>query len=121
MNEFLGMGELAKKTGVKVVTVRYYEQIGILAIALNAPTKTIAPTTRGTRSVCVSFGAAAIWACRSSRSESTAINTTSRQNERRMVSGCGRMQADGRPIGDHIKSLPGSGSFRWFAMAGQSI
>jgi Cd(II)/Pb(II)-responsive transcriptional regulator len=30
MNRHLGIGELAKETGVKVVTIRYYEQVGIL-------------------------------------------------------------------------------------------
>ncbi len=31
MDEHLSIGELAKKSGVKVVTIRYYEQIGLLA------------------------------------------------------------------------------------------
>lgn len=30
MVELLSIGELAKKSGVKVVTIRYYEQIGLL-------------------------------------------------------------------------------------------
>ena len=30
MGRYLSIGELAKETGVKVVTIRYYEQIGVL-------------------------------------------------------------------------------------------
>jgi Hg(II)-responsive transcriptional regulator len=30
MSEHVGIGELAKETGVKVVTIRYYEQVGVL-------------------------------------------------------------------------------------------
>ncbi|MDQ6700359.1 MAG: helix-turn-helix domain-containing protein [Acidobacteriota bacterium] len=30
MSGHLSIGELAKKTGVKIVTIRYYEQIGVL-------------------------------------------------------------------------------------------
>ena len=30
MSNYISIGELAKETGVKVVTIRYYEQIGIL-------------------------------------------------------------------------------------------
>ena len=30
MDRHLGIGELARKTGLKVVTVRYYEQIGLV-------------------------------------------------------------------------------------------
>ncbi len=31
MSDHLNIGELAKATGVKIVTIRYYEQIGMLA------------------------------------------------------------------------------------------
>jgi DNA-binding transcriptional MerR regulator len=33
----MGIGDLAKKSGVKIVTVRYYEQIGILSDVQRTP------------------------------------------------------------------------------------
>lgn len=37
MNERLTIGELAKETGTKVVTVRYYEQAGLLPVPPRTP------------------------------------------------------------------------------------
>jgi MerR-like DNA binding protein len=45
MDERLTIGDLAKATGTKVVTVRYYEQAGLLP-APRARPETIAPTGR---------------------------------------------------------------------------
>jgi MerR family regulatory protein len=37
VNQSYTIGELAKQTGVKVVTIRYYEQIGILPVPARSP------------------------------------------------------------------------------------
>ena len=44
----MSIGELAMETGVKIVTIRYYEQIGVLP-ALCEPPPITAPTARNTR------------------------------------------------------------------------
>lgn len=54
MSQLLSIGELAKESGVKIVTIRYYEQIGILPFPDR--TEPITGFTHpGTRSACVSF------------------------------------------------------------------
>ena len=53
----LSIGDVAMATGVKVVTIRYYEQIGLLPI----PSRTdgnYRPIVRSTYAGCGSFGVA---------------------------------------------------------------
>ena len=40
----LAIGELGRRTGTKVETIRYYERIGLLAAPLAHKPRTIAPT-----------------------------------------------------------------------------
>jgi len=37
MNQRLTIGELARETGVKIVTIRYYEQTGVLPVVARSP------------------------------------------------------------------------------------
>ena len=63
----MGIGDLAAETGVKVVTIRYYEQIGVLPAVKRTSliTGAMEETTSGG---CASFAGAAIWDSRSVRS-----------------------------------------------------
>jgi len=59
----LTIGDLAKSTGTKVVTICYYERIGLLP-RLSARAATTALTSPCAWTGCVSSGVAVAWASR---------------------------------------------------------
>lgn len=72
MDNQFSIGALAKEVGVKVVTIRYYEQIGILP----SPERTegiIAAIRWYTSKSCVSFAVAANWAFLLNRFETCSV------------------------------------------------
>ena len=56
----IGIGDLAKGTGTKVVTVRYYEQIGMLPVPSERQ-ETTGPIATNICAACGSFAAVGIW------------------------------------------------------------